>query len=84
MSAPPEKLECGVCFEELILTKAQLDCGHCFCLKCITKWSETETSCPFCKREFTKITEKKIKSLGQNKRKPVFPGEACNNKKTDD
>jgi len=56
-----ETPQCNICTEELIERKAVIDCGHFFCLACIQKWSEIENTCPYCKQEFTKITEKRIR-----------------------
>ena len=65
------KLDCNICCEEITEKKAELNCGHFFCMACITKWAEIENTCPYCKQEFTKIIEKAIgKSPGHNKRRP--------------
>lgn len=62
-----EILQCIICVEELKETKATIDCGHAFCLECIQKWSTIENTCPYCKREFTKITEKLIGTSGKSR-----------------
>jgi hypothetical protein len=50
-------------------------------MECIQKWATIENTCPYCKQEFTKITEKRIgKSLGLYKRRPkmhLAPGKGA-------
>lgn len=58
--AEPPAIECCICAEELKDRKAEIECGHFFCVACITKWAEIENTCPYCKQEFTKIAVKKI------------------------
>ena len=55
-----EPLMCCICIEEIKDIKAILDCNHSFCRDCILIWSENENTCPICKKEFSKIREKKI------------------------
>ena len=52
--------------------KAGLDCcQHEFCRKCIVKWSETENSCPLCKRKFTEVkTAKSTKKIKNKRQRP--------------
>jgi len=52
--------------------KAGLDCcQHEFCRKCIIKWSETENSCPLCKRKFTEVkTAKSTKKIKNKRQRP--------------
>jgi hypothetical protein len=77
-----EVLQCIICVEDLKEKKAIIDCGHAFCLECIEKWSTIENTCPYCKKEFTKITEKRVgapllnsrKSQGLYKRRPKNQG----------
>ena len=77
-------LLCIICVEDLKEKKAIIDCGHAFCRECIQKWATIENTCPFCKQEFTKITEKRIgKSLGLYKRRPKMhhaPGRGAQRK----
>lgn len=73
--------QCNICCEDLKETKAVIDCGHFFCVSCIQKWAGIENTCPYCKAEFTKITEKALfkkqitteskGSLGKYKRRPT-------------
>lgn len=53
-----EKPICSICAEEIGERKGVIDCKHSFCVECISKWAEVETSCPNCKQEFTQIKEK--------------------------
>ena len=52
--------------------KAGLDCcQHEVCRKCIVKWSETENSCPLCKRKFTEVkTAKSTKKIKNKRQRP--------------
>ncbi|MBH45081.1 MAG: hypothetical protein CMC93_00515 [Flavobacteriaceae bacterium] len=51
--------ECCICFEK-IKNKAKLDsCDHEFCVKCIKRWTKTNTTCPLCRTNITKITGKR-------------------------
>jgi predicted amidophosphoribosyltransferase len=57
--------------------KAEIDCGHIFCVECIKKWAAIENTCPYCKQEFSKIIEKvflksRSKADGLYKRRPKF------------
>lgn len=59
----------------MVSRKAEIDCGHFFCMECIQKWAAIENTCPYCKQEFTKIVEKALikkngkTSLGKYKRR---------------
>lgn len=53
-------LQCCICTEDLVARKAEIDCGHFFCMECIQKWAAIENTCPYCKQEFTKIVEKAL------------------------
>ena len=33
-------------------------CNHAFCFECIKRWSETENTCPMCKKRFNAIKRK--------------------------
>lgn len=57
-----------ICTEDLIKSKAVIDCGHFFCLDCITTWAAIENTCPFCKKEFTKIIHKAITKKSDKRR----------------
>ncbi len=61
---------CSICTDELKpeTPKGEIECGHAFCIDCIQKWAAIETTCPYCKREFSKIIVKeKVK-----KAKPIY------------
>ena len=49
----PLDFTCAVCFEQVKKGQKQqlLNCGHKFCVKCITKWLQTnhQPSCPTCR-----------------------------------
>jgi hypothetical protein len=61
------KITCCICTEDLVEKKAEINCGHFFCVECITKWSAIENTCPYCKKEFTRIVEKMIVKDGSKK-----------------
>jgi len=62
-----EKLQCGICMED-IANQGLLDsCTHLFCIDCIKKWSESANTCPMCKKRFHKITEKQLTKDGKRK-----------------
>lgn len=46
-------LDCKICFESAQHGKqAKITaCGHVFCEDCATRWFESQTSCPVCRRE---------------------------------
>jgi hypothetical protein len=60
---------CSICTEEIKGKRAEIECGHTFCLECIQQWASIENTCPYCKREFTKIFVKE-KVLKANK--PIY------------
>jgi hypothetical protein len=56
--------ECPVCMEKLYsrdFTGSLKGCSHVFCFSCIHKWSQTENTCPMCKKDFKTIS----KSIGK-------------------
>lgn len=45
--------DCGVCYSTLPLRANHIFtvCGHLFCVRCLLKWWDTNTTCPFCRAE---------------------------------
>lgn len=45
--------DCGVCYSSLPLRANHIFtvCGHLFCIRCLLKWWDTNTTCPFCRAE---------------------------------
>jgi len=54
----PEEYEdnCSICFDRPSI-KGVIPCDHIFCFPCIMKWSQTENSCPLCKKRFHYISK---------------------------
>lgn len=56
-------MSCPICLSKF-QNRAEIDCKHAFCRKCIVKWSKSNTTCPMCRADFTEIkTEKSIKRV---------------------
>lgn len=56
-------LVCGICHEDDLLDIGEIDsCEHRFCHECISKWSQIESKCPFCKVRFSWITRRLLTS----------------------
>ena len=56
-------MSCSICLSKF-QNRAEIDCKHAFCRKCIVKWSKSNTTCPMCRADFTEIkTEKSIKRV---------------------
>ncbi|CAG9312248.1 unnamed protein product [Blepharisma stoltei] len=59
MSSRSDSLECAICLD-IFDTPICLDCGHCFCKKCILKLQEIAkengekktSKCPLCQTKF--------------------------------
>lgn len=52
---------CGICHDESLDEIGEIDCcDHRFCYPCISKWSEIETKCPFCKLRFRTLTRLRL------------------------
>ncbi|CAG9326701.1 unnamed protein product [Blepharisma stoltei] len=49
--------KCGICLNPVSYQGKLSCCNHNFCFDCITKWSQTENSCPLCKDRFHTITK---------------------------
>lgn len=63
-----EEDPCVICFSKKI-NKASIDCcSHTFCRKCIVKWSETENSCPHCRKKFHQVKTRNTKRRIEDKR----------------
>ncbi|CAM9955082.1 unnamed protein product, partial [Heterosigma akashiwo] len=58
-----DQIICSICFCEPDL-KATIPCNHAFCFSCIHKWSQTENSCPLCKKRFRFITKHEVEEVG--------------------
>ena len=45
--------DCGVCYSQLPLRANHIFtlCGHLFCVRCLLKWWDTNTTCPLCRAE---------------------------------
>ncbi|NBX48588.1 hypothetical protein EBT25_01380 [bacterium] len=41
--------ECPVCYESLTTGVYKTPCGHAFHKKCMTRWTETNNTCPMCR-----------------------------------
>lgn len=65
------KEECSICLE--IPSKevgTLIECGHSFCLVCITKWLRTGIKCPMCnKTPVTVYSDGKRVKIGRSKRR---------------
>ncbi len=46
---------CSICADEKDANASIDSCAHKFCEDCIVKWSETENSCPLCRKKFYEI-----------------------------
>jgi hypothetical protein len=46
---------CVICLEPLSVKTGIIDCGHRFCLPCIQKWCENDSTCPICRVGISKI-----------------------------
>ncbi|XP_066496272.1 E3 ubiquitin-protein ligase TRIM7-like [Tiliqua scincoides] len=60
----PDSATCNICFE-LFKDPVTLDCGHNYCVSCITNYFEgSGPSCPQCKEVFTSTTLRPNRQLG--------------------
>lgn len=41
--------ECPVCYDSLTTGVYKTPCGHAFHKKCMTRWTETNNTCPMCR-----------------------------------
>ena len=60
---------CPICREEIIERVRPNNCEHYFCLSCLKEATKTKSTCPCCRREFTRIEKErgpsiKVKSRG--------------------
>ncbi|KAH3758284.1 tripartite motif-containing protein 65 [Pelomyxa schiedti] len=53
-NAVQEEFTCTIC-QQIFDDPCTLECGHSFCMKCITTWKRKQPLCPMCR---TKITTK--------------------------
>eukprot|EP00830_Metopus_es_P006232 TRINITY_DN15923_c0_g1_i1.p1 TRINITY_DN15923_c0_g1~~TRINITY_DN15923_c0_g1_i1.p1 ORF type:complete len:260 (-),score=29.81 TRINITY_DN15923_c0_g1_i1:26-775(-) len=53
-------ITCDICYEIVKSQGIIESCHHTFCFSCIKRWSETENSCPECKKRFNTIKRKEI------------------------
>ena len=54
MRRNPEN-ECAICLSDFDNLSTTDVCKHRFCFECIKCWSETNDTCPLCKRQFSEI-----------------------------
>lgn len=43
-------IECCICLES-VSRIGHLNCGHVFCISCILKWREINSTCPICRAD---------------------------------
>ncbi|KAL0251321.1 hypothetical protein GEMRC1_000534 [Eukaryota sp. GEM-RC1] len=43
-------LNCSLC-DSVLEDASTIQCGHCFCLTCITQWLEGKPNCPNCRQQ---------------------------------
>ncbi len=55
-------MSCSICLSKF-QNRAEIDCKHAFCRKCIVKWSKTNTTCPMCRANFTEIKTEKSTTI---------------------
>jgi len=50
----PTSVDCVICYEIITPSNKAVirSCSHEFCFDCIKNWTQTNLSCPLCKREF--------------------------------
>jgi len=46
---PNENIECPICYTKITDEYLTTPCSHSFCVSCITKWYETNNTCPYCR-----------------------------------
>jgi hypothetical protein len=49
-----EDIECCICMEN-IKFMGDLNCGHKFCINCISEWFEQNSTCPICRSSILTI-----------------------------
>ena len=50
-----ESTNCVICLDHLPNETGVSDCGHIFCKTCISKWLETHSFCPLCRKELSRV-----------------------------
>lgn len=50
-------MSCPICLQEFLkkIVCRPNFCSHQFCVECLVKWSEKQSSCPLCRKQYTKI-----------------------------
>jgi len=44
-----ETLQCPICMDTILIECLVTKCGHKYCDKCINKWLENNSACPYCR-----------------------------------
>lgn len=53
------KFRCSICLSDDVTDPAQvMPCNHQFCFQCIKNWTQTDISCPNCRRSISSIVLK--------------------------
>jgi hypothetical protein len=47
-SAIPEYIRCSIC-QEVFNSPTRIECGHTYCLTCISTWTKKQPNCPNCR-----------------------------------
>ena len=59
VTTPPKHLCCAICLH-VLRDPHQTDCGHHFCLSCITKAYQQSHACPVCKEMYSIFRDQKV------------------------
>ena len=59
VTIPPKHLCCAICLH-VLRDPHQTDCGHHFCLSCITKAYQQSHACPVCKETYNIFRDQKV------------------------
>ena len=59
VTTPPKHLCCAICLH-VLRDPHQTDCGHHFCLSCITKAYQQSHACPICKETYSIFRDQKV------------------------
>jgi hypothetical protein len=56
--------DCSICYSSLPLRANHIFtlCGHLFCVRCLLKWWDTNTTCPLCRAEIFEPDEEVVSS----------------------
>ena len=69
LKSSPKLPNCSICLDEIKILSTISECQHNFCFECLSQWVEKSSSCPLCRKEFTKFSfideknNKKIKEV---------------------